>query len=96
MNTDKELIAKRRRMTKERKTRWLARHSQESLDRIRAVDAAADRRLIESQTPSQAQNRREIHAGKQRFHIERQTLAQSQSRREVNATVHRNRHEIKR
>ncbi|GBL99813.1 hypothetical protein AVEN_162826-1 [Araneus ventricosus] len=27
-------------MTKERKARWLARQSQESLDRIRAVDAA--------------------------------------------------------
>ncbi|GBL91372.1 hypothetical protein AVEN_136894-1 [Araneus ventricosus] len=47
MNTDEEPIAKIRRMTKERKARWLARQSQESLDRIRAVDAAAYRRRIE-------------------------------------------------
>ncbi|GBM87652.1 hypothetical protein AVEN_97243-1 [Araneus ventricosus] len=61
MNTDEEPIAKRRRMTKERKARWLARESQESLqpgilsmDRIRAVDAAAYGRRIEAETPSQA------------------------------------------
>ncbi|GBL82080.1 hypothetical protein AVEN_50640-1 [Araneus ventricosus] len=57
MNTDEEPIAKRRRMTKERKARWLARQSQESLDRIRAVDAAAYRRA-----PSQSQARRERYA----------------------------------
>ncbi|GBN90439.1 hypothetical protein AVEN_203547-1 [Araneus ventricosus] len=44
MNTDEEAIAKRRRMTKERKARWLARQSQELLDRIRVVDAAAYKR----------------------------------------------------
>ncbi|GBO36969.1 hypothetical protein AVEN_41248-1 [Araneus ventricosus] len=43
MNTDEEPIAKKWRMTKERKARWLAKQSQESLDRIRAVDAAAYR-----------------------------------------------------
>ncbi|GBM02338.1 hypothetical protein AVEN_138454-1 [Araneus ventricosus] len=37
-------------MTKERKARWLARQSQESLDRIHAVDAAAYRRRIEAET----------------------------------------------
>ncbi|GBM07174.1 hypothetical protein AVEN_15421-1 [Araneus ventricosus] len=41
LNTDEEPIIERRRMAKERKARWLARQSQESLDRIRAVDAAA-------------------------------------------------------
>ncbi|GBN28362.1 hypothetical protein AVEN_184157-1 [Araneus ventricosus] len=54
MNTDEEPIAKRRRRTKERKARYLARQSQESLDRIRAVDAAAYGRRIEAETPSQA------------------------------------------
>ncbi|GBN72212.1 hypothetical protein AVEN_199211-1 [Araneus ventricosus] len=53
MNTDEEPTSKRRRMTKERKARWLARQSQESLDRIRAVDAADYRRRIEADTPSQ-------------------------------------------
>ncbi|GBO01595.1 hypothetical protein AVEN_227013-1 [Araneus ventricosus] len=62
MNTDEEPIAKRRRMTKERKARWLARQSQESLDRIRAVDAAAYRRHIEAETPAQSQARRERNA----------------------------------
>ncbi|GBO14219.1 hypothetical protein AVEN_200592-1 [Araneus ventricosus] len=59
MNTDEEPIAKRRRMTKERKARWLARQSQESLDRIRAVDAAAYRRRLEAETPAQSEVRRE-------------------------------------
>ncbi|GBN44652.1 hypothetical protein AVEN_69488-1 [Araneus ventricosus] len=45
-------------MTKERKARWLAWQSQESLDRIRAVDAAAYRKHIEAETPA----RRETHA----------------------------------
>ncbi|GBN94981.1 hypothetical protein AVEN_9902-1 [Araneus ventricosus] len=62
MNTDEEHIAKRRRITKERKARWLARQSQESLDRIRAVDAAAYRRRIEAETPAQSQARRERNA----------------------------------
>ncbi|GBM94273.1 hypothetical protein AVEN_61228-1 [Araneus ventricosus] len=38
--------------------RWLARQSQESLDRIRAVDAAAYRRRIEAETPAQSQAHR--------------------------------------
>ncbi|GBL84080.1 hypothetical protein AVEN_100927-1 [Araneus ventricosus] len=46
-------------MTKERKARWLARQSQESLDRIRAVDADAYRRRTEAETPAQSQARRE-------------------------------------
>ncbi|GBN02216.1 hypothetical protein AVEN_15144-1 [Araneus ventricosus] len=62
MNTDEEPIAKRRRLTKERKARWLAKQSQESLDRIRAVDAAAYRRRIEAETPPQSQARRERNA----------------------------------
>ncbi|GBO30407.1 hypothetical protein AVEN_149794-1 [Araneus ventricosus] len=62
MNTDEEPIAKRWRRTKERKARWLARQSQESLDRIRAVDAAAYRRRIETETPAQSQARRERYA----------------------------------
>ncbi|GBM72481.1 hypothetical protein AVEN_106618-1 [Araneus ventricosus] len=60
MNTDEEPIAKRRRMTKERKARWLARQSQESLDNIHAVDTAAYR--IEAETPAQSQARREGNA----------------------------------
>ncbi|GBM58767.1 hypothetical protein AVEN_179320-1 [Araneus ventricosus] len=48
MNTDEEPSQKRRQMTKERKARCLTRQSQESLDRIRAVDAAAYRRRIET------------------------------------------------
>ncbi|GBM01803.1 hypothetical protein AVEN_205466-1 [Araneus ventricosus] len=59
MNTDEEPIARRWRMTKERKARWLARQSQESHYRIRAVDAAAYRRCIEAETPTQSQARRE-------------------------------------
>ncbi|GBN09966.1 hypothetical protein AVEN_94143-1 [Araneus ventricosus] len=62
MNTDDEPIAKGRRMTNERKARWLARQSQESLDRIRAVDAAAYRRRIEAETLAQSQARRERNA----------------------------------
>ncbi|GBO34874.1 hypothetical protein AVEN_23955-1 [Araneus ventricosus] len=62
MNADEEPIAKRRRMTKERKARWLARQRQESLDRIRAVDAAAYKRRIEAETPAQSQARRERYA----------------------------------
>ncbi|GBL91634.1 hypothetical protein AVEN_23679-1 [Araneus ventricosus] len=62
MNIDEEPRAKRRRMTKERKARWLARQSQESLDRIRAVDAAAYRRRIEAETPAQSQAHRERYA----------------------------------
>ncbi|GBM44610.1 hypothetical protein AVEN_221849-1 [Araneus ventricosus] len=49
-------------MTKERKARWLARQSQELLDRIRAVDAAAYRRHIEAETPAQSQAHRERYA----------------------------------
>ncbi|GBM41329.1 hypothetical protein AVEN_241487-1 [Araneus ventricosus] len=49
-------------MTKERKTRWLARQSQESLDRIHAIDAAAYRRRVEAETPPQSQARRERYA----------------------------------
>ncbi|GBN23040.1 hypothetical protein AVEN_125436-1 [Araneus ventricosus] len=49
-------------MTKERKARWLGRQSQESLDRIRAVDVAAYRRRIEAETPAQSQARRERNA----------------------------------
>ncbi|GBN42710.1 hypothetical protein AVEN_52573-1 [Araneus ventricosus] len=62
MNTDEEPVAKRRWMTKERKERLLARQSQESLDRIHAVDAAAYRRRIEAETPTQSQARRERNA----------------------------------
>ncbi|GBN15291.1 hypothetical protein AVEN_169483-1 [Araneus ventricosus] len=62
MDTEEEPIAKRRRMTKERKARWLARQSQESLDRIRAVDAAAYKRRIEAEIPAQSQARRERYA----------------------------------
>ncbi|GBM26257.1 hypothetical protein AVEN_22804-1 [Araneus ventricosus] len=69
------------------------RQSQESLDRIRAVNAAAYRRRTKAETPSQAQNRQEIHPEQQRLYIEIQTPAQSQTRREVNATVHNNRFE---
>ncbi|GBM76222.1 hypothetical protein AVEN_86431-1 [Araneus ventricosus] len=79
MNTDEESIAKRWRMTKERKARWLARQSQESLDRIRAVDAAAYRRHIEAETPAQA--RRERDAAEHSCRIERQTPDQAQARR---------------
>ncbi|GBM31624.1 hypothetical protein AVEN_213655-1 [Araneus ventricosus] len=68
MNTDEEPIAKRRRMTKERKARWLARQSQESLDIIRAVDAAAYRRRIEAGTPAQSQARRERYAEAHHLH----------------------------
>ncbi|GBN57443.1 hypothetical protein AVEN_49235-1 [Araneus ventricosus] len=46
--TDEEPIAKRRQITKERKARWLARQSQESLDR----------KHIEAETPAQSQDRR--------------------------------------
>ncbi|GBM51078.1 hypothetical protein AVEN_254624-1 [Araneus ventricosus] len=46
-------------MTKERKARLLTRQSQESLDKIRAVDAAAYRRHIEAETPTLSQARRE-------------------------------------
>ncbi|GBL89652.1 hypothetical protein AVEN_104610-1 [Araneus ventricosus] len=49
MNTDEEPIAKRRQMTKKRKAIWLARQSQESLDRIRSADATAYRRRIEAE-----------------------------------------------
>ncbi|GBM86222.1 hypothetical protein AVEN_51250-1 [Araneus ventricosus] len=59
MNADEEPIAKRRRMTKERKARWLSRQSQESLDRIPAVYAATYRTRIETETPAQSQARRE-------------------------------------
>ncbi|GBN59756.1 hypothetical protein AVEN_217768-1 [Araneus ventricosus] len=62
MNTDEEPIAKRQRRTKERKARWLARQSQESLDRIRAVDAGAYRRRVEAETPALSQARRERYA----------------------------------
>ncbi|GBN52895.1 hypothetical protein AVEN_74952-1 [Araneus ventricosus] len=62
MNSDEEPIAKRRRMTKDMKARSSARQSQESLDRIRAVDAAACRRRIEAETPSQSQAHRERNA----------------------------------
>ncbi|GBO13308.1 hypothetical protein AVEN_163383-1 [Araneus ventricosus] len=74
MNTDDEPIAKRRRMTKERKTRWLARQIQESLDRIRAVDAAAYRRRIEAETPAQSQALRERNA--EAHHIVRDRQSQ--------------------
>ncbi|GBM31325.1 hypothetical protein AVEN_34135-1 [Araneus ventricosus] len=59
MNTAEEPIAKRRRMTKERKARWLARQSQESLDKIRAVDSAAYTRRIKAKAPTESQARRE-------------------------------------
>ncbi|GBL65662.1 hypothetical protein AVEN_203282-1 [Araneus ventricosus] len=59
MNTDEEPIAKRRRMTKKRKARWLWRQRQESLDRIRAVYAATYRTHIEAEIPAQSQARRE-------------------------------------
>ncbi|GBN53615.1 hypothetical protein AVEN_120630-1 [Araneus ventricosus] len=59
MHTDEEPIAKRRRMTKERKARLLALQSQEYLDRIRAVDAVAYRSRIETETLAQSQARRE-------------------------------------
>ncbi|GBM01436.1 hypothetical protein AVEN_236250-1 [Araneus ventricosus] len=49
-------------MTKERKARWLARQSEESLDRIHAIDAAAYSRRIEVKTPVQSQARRERYA----------------------------------
>ncbi|GBO00479.1 hypothetical protein AVEN_148655-1 [Araneus ventricosus] len=62
MNTDEEPIAKRRRMTKERKAKWLARQSQESLDRILAEDAATYIRRIEAETPAQSQSRGERYA----------------------------------
>ncbi|GBN53292.1 hypothetical protein AVEN_107379-1 [Araneus ventricosus] len=55
MNTDEEPFAKRRRMIKESKARWLARQSRESLDRI----LAAYRRRIEAETPAQSEARRE-------------------------------------
>ncbi|GBM90788.1 hypothetical protein AVEN_229464-1 [Araneus ventricosus] len=54
-------------MTKERKARWLARQSQESLDRIRAVDAAAYIRRIEAETPAQSEARRERDVEAHRF-----------------------------
>ncbi|GBL78338.1 hypothetical protein AVEN_42867-1 [Araneus ventricosus] len=79
MNTDEEPIAKRRRMTKERKARWLERHSQESLDRIRAVDAAAYRRRIEAETSAQSQARQERDAAAHSRRIERQTPYQAQA-----------------
>ncbi|GBM82728.1 hypothetical protein AVEN_183168-1 [Araneus ventricosus] len=60
-------------MTKERKARWLARRSQESLDRIRAVDAAAYRRRIEAQTPAQSQARLERDAEAQNIVRDRQS-----------------------
>ncbi|GBM41091.1 hypothetical protein AVEN_28862-1 [Araneus ventricosus] len=81
MNTDEEPIAKRRRMTKERKARWLARQSQESLDRIRAVDVAAYRRHIEAETPAQSQARRERDAAAHSRRIERHTPDQAEARR---------------
>ncbi|GBN88632.1 hypothetical protein AVEN_186603-1 [Araneus ventricosus] len=62
MITDEEPISKRRRMAREGKARWLARQIQESLDRIRAVDAAACRRRIEAETPAQSQARRKRYA----------------------------------
>ncbi|GBM57010.1 hypothetical protein AVEN_146038-1 [Araneus ventricosus] len=86
MNTDENHIAKRWRMTKKRKARWLARQSQEFLYRIRAVHSAAYTRRNEAETPSQAQNCRKIHAEKQRLHIERKTPPQSRTRREVNVS----------
>ncbi|GBM15368.1 hypothetical protein AVEN_199630-1 [Araneus ventricosus] len=73
MNTDDEPIAKRRRMTKERKARWLERQSQESLDRIRAVDAAAYRRRIEAEIPAQSQARPERYAEAHRLVRDRQS-----------------------
>ncbi|GBN26169.1 hypothetical protein AVEN_33961-1 [Araneus ventricosus] len=49
-------------MTKERKARRLARHSQKSLDRIRAVDAAAYRRRVEVEIPAKGANTRSVSA----------------------------------
>ncbi|GBM09390.1 hypothetical protein AVEN_184094-1 [Araneus ventricosus] len=74
LNTDEEPISKRR-TTKERKARWLARQSQESLGRIRAVDAAAYRRNIKDETPAQSQARRERYA--EAHHLVRDRLSQS-------------------
>ncbi|GBN67640.1 hypothetical protein AVEN_235971-1 [Araneus ventricosus] len=74
MNTDEEPIAIRQQMTKERKARWLARQSLESLDRIRAVDSAAYRRRIEAETPAQSQARRERYA--EAYHLVRNRQSQ--------------------
>ncbi|GBN45835.1 hypothetical protein AVEN_2228-1 [Araneus ventricosus] len=73
MNTDEEPIAKRRKMAKKRKARWLARQNQESLDRIHAVDVAACGRRIEAETPAQSHARRERDAAAHSRRIERQT-----------------------
>ncbi|GBM16498.1 hypothetical protein AVEN_148886-1 [Araneus ventricosus] len=81
MNTDEEPIAKRRRMTKERKERWLARQRQESLDRISEVYAAAYRRRIEAETLAQSQAPRERDVVAHNRRIERLTPDQAQTRR---------------
>ncbi|GBO20472.1 hypothetical protein AVEN_24662-1 [Araneus ventricosus] len=81
MNTDEEPIAKRRRMAKERKARWLARQSQESLGRIREVDAAAYRRRIEAETPAQSQDRLERY-------VEAHHLVRNQSQRIRDEAIH--------
>ncbi|GBN07784.1 hypothetical protein AVEN_40681-1 [Araneus ventricosus] len=80
MNTDEGPIAKRRRMIKEKKARWLARQSQESLVRIHAADAAAYRRRIVAETLAQSQSCRERDAACHSRRIERQTPDQAQAR----------------
>ncbi|GBM28786.1 hypothetical protein AVEN_130495-1 [Araneus ventricosus] len=62
---------------KGKESRWLARQRLESLDRIRAIDAAAYRRRIEVEFPAQSEARRERDAAAHSCSIKRQTPDQA-------------------
>ena len=62
MDNNDDPISRRRRLANERKARWRARQSQESLNLIRAADAVTHRRRRRPETPEQSQARRHVDA----------------------------------
>ena len=85
--------AKKRRVEREKKQRWRARQTQETLDRIRKEDAERQANRREKETPDQTQARRAANLLSEANRREQETPDQTQARRAANLLSQANRRE---
>lgn len=88
-DNNEDPASRKRRLAKERKARWWARQSQETMDRIRVEEADPKRKRREMQQPEELHLRQQTDAAAHRTSRQMQSIEQSQQRREADAEAHR-------
>ena len=81
LNEEEDAASRKRRLARERQSRWMKKQSQESLAKIRKAQVASHRNRIERMTSEQAIENRAAIARKRRQRIEQMTPEQAKNNR---------------